>query len=239
VNQCAQTQSIKNAARPLNERQARVLESSPIPAMAEAVEYDGLIRSHTRLLNQPFVNMLSKTGLRRGRVLDVGTGPGWIPIELALRHPEWEISAVDPSEDMLTLARRHAQDAGVSHRIRFIHGDAAALPFERGEFDLVFSRFTLHHLPRPETLFDGCAHVTRGGGRILIKDMLRQPAWKTALLSLVNKYVFGYSKLKTKMFQESVNAALTYSELRTALRSSRLSMANVHRFRGLYFIVTA
>ena len=49
---------------------------------------------------------------------------------------------------------------------------------------------------------------------------------------------FEYSA-KTKMYQESVNAALTYSEMLAALRNSQLSMANVRRFRGLYFVITA
>ncbi len=129
---------------------SRVLESSPVHEAEEADEYGAMIRRHAWLLNQPMVTMLSKTGLTRGRVLDIGTGPGWIPVELALRHPQWEIWAVDPSEDMLTHAEEAARRAGVSSRMHFIKGEAGALPFERGMFDLVYSHFVLHHLPRPK-----------------------------------------------------------------------------------------
>ena len=43
-----------------------------------------------------------------------------VSIALALRHPDWEIWAVDASEEMLALARQHARAAGVGRgRRRF------------------------------------------------------------------------------------------------------------------------
>ena len=116
---------------------SRVLETNPVHEAEEADEYGAMIRRHAWLLNAPMVQMLSKTGLTCGRVLDIGTGPGWIPVELALRHPRWEIWAVDPSQDMLTHAEDAARRAGVAGRMHFIQGEAGKLPFERGMFDLV------------------------------------------------------------------------------------------------------
>src|SRR5262249_157628 len=95
------------------QRPGRILESSPVHPADEAVEYDGMVRRHAGLLNRPFVTMLGRLGLERGRVLDLGTGPGWIPIELAERQPGWEIWGIDCSQDMLDRARSHAAAAGV------------------------------------------------------------------------------------------------------------------------------
>ncbi len=217
----------------------RVLESSPVHVDEDAVEYDRMVRRHAWLLNRPFVNMVAGLRLETGRVLDVGTGPGWIPVELALRKPGWEIWALDVSEDMLARARRHAAEAGVADRVHFVHGNATELPFEAGHFDLAVSHFMLHHIERPAELFDELARVTRGGGRIVIKDLARQPRWKAALLLAFSKLALGYSGEQMKMYRESLGSALTVRELREELRCSRLSMAAVRGFRGLDFVVSA
>jgi len=217
----------------------RVLESSPVHVDEDAVEYDRMVRRHAWLLNRPFVNMVAGLRLETGRVLDVGTGPGWIPVELALRKPGWEIWALDASEDMLSRARRHAEEAGVAGRVHFIHGSATDLPFEAGHFDLVLSHFMLHHIERPAALFDELARVARGGGRIVVKDLVRQPRWKSRLLLAFSKLVLGYNAEQMKMYRESLASALTVRELRRELARSRLSMAGVSGFRGLDFVVTA
>lgn len=217
----------------------RVLESNTVHVATEAAEYDAMIHRHAWLLNRPFVKLLARLGLARARVLDIGTGPGWIPIELAQRQPGWEIWALDASEDMLARACGHAAAAGVSERIHWVPGNAVDLPFPDGHFDLVISHFTLHHLEHPHELFREAARVTRAGGRVIVKDLLRQPCWKAALLLAFSKYVLGYSPLQLQMYRESIDAALTFDELRLALERSPLAGAQVRGFRGLDFIVGA
>lgn len=117
----------------------RVLETHPVHEAQEAAEYENMIDRHAWLLNRPMVELLTRTRLTRGRVLDIGTGPGWIPIELALRHPRWEIWAVDPSGDMLARSAAAARRRGVADRIHFIKGNAGELDFKPGMFDLVYS----------------------------------------------------------------------------------------------------
>ncbi len=215
----------------------RMLESSPIHFQEEATAYDAMVRRHAWLLNRPFVKMLSASGLKRGRALDIGTGPGWIPIELALRHPGLEIWAIDASPDMLDAARAHAASAGVAGRIRFIHADALSLPFEARGFDLTFSHFMLHHLPHPHRFFDEVDRVTSERGRVLIKDLLRQPAWKMALLLGFSRRILRYNELQLRMYRESMHAALTYGELQAQLRRSRLADARIQGFRGLDYVI--
>jgi ubiquinone/menaquinone biosynthesis C-methylase UbiE len=217
---------------------ARVLESCPVPDAGEAREYSAMITSHSWLLNRAMVDMLSgDRSLKRARVLDIGTGPGWIPIELARQNPQWEICAVDPSADMLACARQAAQRAGVANRIRFIEGKAEALPFERGGFDIVYSHFMLHHLLHPEKMFDEATRVVRHGGRVLIKDLLRQTPWLMSLLLGFSRHVLRYSPLQMKMYRESLEAALTLDEIRTALKNSQLRAARIQVFRGLDFVI--
>jgi ubiquinone/menaquinone biosynthesis C-methylase UbiE len=83
-----------------------------------------------------------------GRILDVGTGPGYLPIEIATRAPGLELDGIDLSPAMVKLARKTAAKRGVADRVRFHRAHAAELPFDDGSFDLVISTLSFHHWAR-------------------------------------------------------------------------------------------
>jgi SAM-dependent methyltransferase len=56
--------------------------------------------------------------------------------------------------------------------VTFVAGDAAALPFEFGSFDIAGSLRVLHHAKRPELVVAELARVIRPGGRILLADQI-------------------------------------------------------------------
>ena len=99
------------------------------------------------------------------RALDVGCGTGALAYALAPRVGE--VVGVDSSEEYLALAREDAPEG-----CTFVLGDAEALPFAYGDFDLVGCLRVLHHVARPELVVAEIARVTRPGGRILIADQL-------------------------------------------------------------------
>jgi SAM-dependent methyltransferase len=76
-------------------------------------------------------------------VLDVGTGTGRAALALAKRGPH--VVAVDSSREMLRVARRNADQAGLN--VEFLPGDANALEFPDASFDLVTSLRVLMHTP--------------------------------------------------------------------------------------------
>lgn len=99
------------------------------------------------------------------RVLDVGCGTG--AFAYAIAPLVREVVGVDRSTEYLAAARKDAPD-GCS----FVEGDATALSFPYGGFDLVGCLRVLHHVPRPELVISELARVTRPGGRILVADQL-------------------------------------------------------------------
>lgn len=226
----------ESLAAPVNPA-ARQLESSPVHAGDEASAYDEMVSRYRWLLNRPFLNLASRAGTARARVLDIGCGPGWVPVELARRHPDWRITALDPSEDMLKLGRATASQAGVAARIQFLPGTAPALSFPNGQFDLVISNYVLHHLECPRAFFDEAARLVRPGGQVLIKDLLRPAPWKASLLLAFSKYVLRYDRFQLRMYRESLAAALTLEEMRAEVARSRLAGATVQMFRGLDVVI--
>lgn len=99
------------------------------------------------------------------RALDVGCGTG--ALAYALAPHVGEVVGVDASEAYLQAARENAPEG-----CTFVHGEAEALPFPYGDFDLVGCLRVLHHVHRPELVVAELARVTRRGGRILLADQL-------------------------------------------------------------------
>lgn len=99
----------------------------------------------------------------RGRVLEFGMGSG---LNLPLYGPEVErVVGVDPSERLLAMARRAAEE--VSFPVAFETGGAEALPFEAGSFDTVVSTWTLCSVAGAEQALAEARRVLAPGGRLL------------------------------------------------------------------------
>ena len=99
------------------------------------------------------------------RALDVGTGTG--ALAFALAPLVASVVGVDPEPVLLERAREHAPP-----NAEFVEGDATALPFPAGSFDLSGTLRTLHHVHRPELAVAELARVTRPGGHVLVIDQL-------------------------------------------------------------------
>ena len=96
------------------------------------------------------------------RVLDVGCGTGTIAITAASTGAH--LTGLDLSPVLLERARQNAKTAAVA--IEFHEGDAEALPFKDGEFDVVVSQFGHMFAPRPDVAIAQMLRVLRPGGRI-------------------------------------------------------------------------
>ena len=115
------------------------------------------------------------SALSRGAsVLDVGTGPGRLLLELAQGRSDLRLVGVDPSDDMIRRAREHARTAGLEDRIEFETVPAESLPFPAGTFDLVLSTLSAHHWADPATAINEQARVLGPGGQLWIYDLRRE-----------------------------------------------------------------
>jgi trans-aconitate 2-methyltransferase len=92
------------------------------------------------------------------RILDIGCGTGRLTVEIAAR-PGIMVIGLDRSSAMLIEARK-------GHRLPYVLGDGAALPFAEA-FDAVFSAATFHWIPDHDRLFGSIHRALKAGGRLV------------------------------------------------------------------------
>lgn len=106
------------------------------------------------------------------RVLDVACGTGRLTEAAARRvGPGGEAVGIDVSEGMLSRARRRAH-AG----LRYVAGDALALPFEASTFDAATIGFGLRNLPDYLAGLREMRRVVRPGGRLVVLEIAEPPS---------------------------------------------------------------
>lgn len=107
--------------------------------------------------------------IERGILVDLGSGTGYLSIEIARRAPELKVYGIDLSKAMVRIARRHAQTAKVRN-VRFELCNAAELPFEDDSIDFIVSTGSLHHWRKPVKVLNESYRVLKSGKEAWIYD---------------------------------------------------------------------
>jgi ubiquinone/menaquinone biosynthesis C-methylase UbiE len=105
-------------------------------------------------------------------VLDVAAGTGHVARGFAPNVRA--VVAVDATRAMLERGWIEAKRAALRN-IVFMQADATALPFVDGSFDVVVSRFALHHFEDPTVPIAEMRRVLRPGGRLAVADLVCDP----------------------------------------------------------------
>ncbi len=107
---------------------------------------------------------------KSGLILDLGTGPGYLPIEIVKRVPDINIIGVDLSRKLIQMAQANAANAGLSDKLRFEVGNSARLHFDNESFDMLISTGMLHSLKNPVAVLKEIYRVLKNGAEAWIYD---------------------------------------------------------------------
>ena len=110
-----------------------------------------------RMTNAGFVEFLHVAA--GSQVLEVGSGLGILAGDVAAAAPGVQVVGVESSAAQIAAANLRA---GVTLQ----QGDAHALQFPDGSFDLVYGRYLLEHVADPERVLREMRRVTRPGGLV-------------------------------------------------------------------------
>jgi ubiquinone/menaquinone biosynthesis C-methylase UbiE len=98
-------------------------------------------------------------------VLDVGCGTGALLYELSTRYPKARLAGIDPSPEMLAIARQRLA-AGVELK----QGWAESISYPDSTFDVVVSCNVLHYVRQPLAALRNMLRVLRPEGTVVITD---------------------------------------------------------------------
>ncbi|MCI2958565.1 methyltransferase domain-containing protein [Agromyces atrinae] len=103
-------------------------------------------------------------------VLDVGSGPGTITIDIARRVSPGRVVGIDASQDVVERARGLAESEGVTN-VEFAVGDAYALELADEGVDIVHAHQVLQHVARPVDVLREMHRVLKPGGILAVREV--------------------------------------------------------------------
>lgn len=203
----------------------RVLEEEVMDTLEDAEEYAAI---DNQSVNDEFVRQALELAPPRGRVLDIGTGPGDIAVLLAQRAPGLEVLAIDLGEHMLKRARANVERAGLGGRVTIAAADAKETGLPTGQFPMIVSNSLVHHIPEPEQLFLEIKRLAAEGGGLFIKD-LHRPDSSSQHRHLVETYAADCTPYQRRAFSDSLLAGLTVEEVQAICRQVELWGVEIRR----------
>jgi ubiquinone/menaquinone biosynthesis C-methylase UbiE len=112
-----------------------------------------------RMTNAAFVRFLDVPA--GARVLEVGSGLGLLAVEVASAADGVHVVGIEMSSDQIAAA-------ATSPRVTYRKGDAHTIEFPDASFDIVYARYLLEHVSRPDVVLSEMRRVVRPGGRVAV-----------------------------------------------------------------------
>jgi len=203
------------------------LARTPEPELMDSpAQVDAYASADFSTSNQWFVDRLVerfKPRPERGRLADLGCGPGDICIRLARELPAWRIEGVDAGANMLAAARGAVAQAGLEDRIDF---SLARLPDPAlgvNGFECVVSNSLLHHLPDAYMLWQSVSQLAAPGAWIQVMDLDR-PETAEQADALVELHSGDEPEVLKSDFRNSLHAAWRVDEVRGQLERAGLPL---------------
>ncbi len=173
--------------------------------------------------NQGFVDKFFTLypDLEHPHIVDLGCGPGDIPLRVARRHTTCTITGIDASQPMIDYAQRVVQQAGFQDRIQFLcqRFQDVSLPSPAGA---LISNSLVHHVPNPLRFWYCVKTWVKPGAPVLVMDLLRPDNPETAQ-AIVDEHAADEPEQLRKDYYHSLLAAFTEDEVAVHLAELNLS----------------
>ena len=160
-------------------------------------------------------------------VLDVGTGPGFLPPRLARAYPLAEVTGIDTGPEMLAIARKRAAAEGVADRVTIVEGSGYAIPFPDSAFDLVVATNTIHMFDDLPRFASEVRRVLATGGSLVVMDYRRDVPWPIYALMWGSTFTVRALRKPVSGMGPVIDACYTKSEVDGVLSDAGFASQNV------------
>lgn len=120
------------------------------------------------------------------RILDIGTGTGYLAFPLAERFPEASVCGIDIAETIVMKNNAIVKEKGISN-LSFEVFDGLKYPFPDESFDLIVTRYAFHHFPNVADAIKQMNRILVKGGRVLISDPVRNEKDENRVIDMLMK----------------------------------------------------
>ena len=103
------------------------------------------------------------------KILDLGTGSGYLAFPFAEKYKQVEVVGLDIVEKTLEENQRKAELEGINN-LCFVSYDGMDFPFDDNSFDIVITRYALHHFPAITDTFREISRVLKKNGIFFLSD---------------------------------------------------------------------
>ena len=112
------------------------------------------------------------SGARPGqKILDLAGGTGDLTARFSrIVGEQGEVVLADINDSMLKVGRDKLRDRGLVGNIRYVQGNAEALPFPDNYFDVITIGFGLRNVTNKQKALDSMFRVLKPGGRLLVLE---------------------------------------------------------------------
>lgn len=112
--------------------------------------------------------------------LDIATGTAEVAIEVAKKHPATKTVGIDPSMNMLRIAKKKIEDLNLGEKIALVSAAAENIPFAEKQFDSATIAFGIRNTVDYELSLKEIRRVLRESGKLLILEFAipRNPVFK-------------------------------------------------------------
>lgn len=205
----------------------------PVPESRADADIDALIGASSLAevgaTEEAFVQRALSLGVEAGVLLDVGSGPGLIPLKILCNNENFYGIGVDVSEPAIERAREIAQAWELSEKAFFQIGSPRGLRFKTGYFDLVVSHLALHRFPDPVQALREMDRVVKPTGAILIQDLRRSGR-------IPFRGPVRFTGRMREMHESAIRAAYTPGEVRRMLDEAGIRRVELTATRTLITI---
>ena len=103
------------------------------------------------------------------KILDLGTGSGYLAFSFAEKYKQSEVVGLDIVEKTLEVNRKKAELNEIVN-LQFVSYEGITFPFEDNSFDIIITRYALHHFPTIKNTFMEINRVLKKEGLFFLSD---------------------------------------------------------------------